>query len=160
MGISAGRAAYLSRTLTNSLPRNIGGHFTQEAVGADVEYSRDHWLVRAEGLLSRWRIPMIDAPVIDSPLRAVGLFVEGQYTLRPGFYLAGRADYLGFSDITGNLAGGQPTPWDFPVTRIEVGGGYHLRRNVIGKLAYQQNWRDDPFRQRTRFVATQVVYWF
>jgi hypothetical protein len=160
MGVSAGRAAYLSRTATDSLPRNIGGHFTQEAVGADIEYSRDHWLVRAEGLLSQWRIPTIGAPVIDSPLRAVGLFVEGQYTLRPGFYLAGRADYLGFSDITGTHTGGQPTPWDFPVTRIEIGGGYHLLRNLIGKVAYQQNWRDDPFGPRTRFVATQVVYWF
>ncbi len=160
MGISAGRAAYLSRTATDGLPRNVDGQFTQEAVGADIEYSRDHWLVRAEGLLSRWRIPTIDAPSIDSPLRAAGLFVEGQYTLRPGFYLAGRADYLGFSEIAGNLSGGQPTPWDFPVRRIEVGGGYYVRRNVVGKVAYQQNWRDDPFGPRTRFVATQLVYWF
>ena len=160
VGISAARAAYLSRTATDSLPPGIEGRFTQEAVGADVEYSRGHWLVRAEGLLSRWRIPVIDPPFIKSPVRAVGLFVEGQHTLRPGFYVAGRADYLRFSDITGTLEGGRPTPWDFPVTRIEVGGGYYVRRNVIAKVAYQQNWREDPFYRRTRFVAAQVVYWF
>ena len=46
------------------------------------------------------------------------------------------------------------------MTRIEVGGGYYVRRNVIAKVAYQQNWREDPFYRRTRFVAAQVVYWF
>ena len=49
---------------------------------------------------------------------------------------------------------------DHPVTRIEVGGGYYIQRNILGKLTYQQNWRDDPFNRATRFVAAQVVYWF
>ena len=160
MGVSAGRAAYLSRAATDPLPAISNGAFAQESVGVDIEYSRDHWLVRAEGLLSRWKVPMVDTPFIDSPLRAVGLFVEGRYTLRPGFYVAGRTDYLGFSKITGTLDDGLPTPWDFPVTRMEVGGGYYILRNVLGKIAYQQNWRDNPFGGRTRFVTAQVVYWF
>ena len=66
----------------------------------------------------------------------------------------------GFPTLRVPLEGGRPTPWDFPVTRIEVGGGYYVRRNVIAKVAYQQNWREDPFYRRTRFVAAQVVYWF
>ena len=85
---------------------------------------------------------------------------EAQYKLTPGLYLAGRADHLGFSTITGTRFGGAPTAWDVPVTRIEVGGGYSLTRNVIAKLAYQQNWRDDPRDRRTRFVAAQLLYWF
>ena len=160
LGASAGRAAYLSRTATDQLPSRGEGRFTQEAVGADIEYSRGHWLVRAEGMLSRWRLPTLDAPFIDSPLGAVGLFIEGQYKLRPGFYVAGRADHLGFSEITGTVQEGRPTSWDFPVTRIEVGGGYYILRNVIGKLVYQHNWRDDPHDRRRRFVGAQLVYWF
>ena len=160
LGLSGGRAAYLSRTATDLLAVGSDRSFTQNAVGVDLEYSRAHWLVRAESILSQWTVPSVAAPVIDSPLAAVGLFVEAQYKLRPGFYVAGRADHLGFSDITGTLDGGRPTPWDFPVTRIEVGGGYSLRRNMVAKVAYQHNRRENPFDRRTRFVAAQLVYWF
>ena len=123
LGLSGGRAAYLSRTATDLLAIGSDRDFTQNAVGVDVEYSRAHWLVRAESMLSVWTVPIVATAVIASPLAAVGVFVEAQYKLRPGFYVAGRADYLGFSDVTGTLEDGRPTPWDFPVTRLEVGGG-------------------------------------
>ena len=160
IGVSGARAAFLSRTATTALPRHVDGRFIQSVFGADIEYSRDHWLVRAEGLLSWWTVPAIDPPFIDAPLRALGVSVEGQYKIRPGLYVAGRADHLGFSRITGTLYDGHPTPWDIPVTRVEVGGGYYVRRNVITKLTYQHNWRDDQFGARHRFVAAQAVYWF
>ena len=117
--------------------------------------------MRAESILSQWTVPSVAAPVIDSPLAAVGLFVEAQYKLRPGMVCPSRPHRtLGFSDITGTLDGGRPTPWDFPVTRIEVGGGYSLRRNMVAKVAYQHNRRENPFDRRTRFVAAELVYWF
>ena len=160
LGVSAGRAAYLSRAATDRLAGGLDTGFAQTAVGMDVEYSREHWLVRAEGLMSRWALPAVGVPSINSPLRAVGLFLEGQYKLGAGYYLAGQADHLGFSNIRGTLNGGQSTPWDFPVTRIEVGGGYYIQRNVIAKLAYQHNWRENPFNGRRRFLAGQILYWF
>ena len=123
IGVSGARAAFLSRTATTALPGHVDGSFIQSALGADVEYLRNHWLVRAEGLLSWWTVPAIDPPFIDAPLRALGVSVEGQYKIRPGLYVAGRADHLGFSRITGTLYDGHPTPWDIPVTRVEVGGG-------------------------------------
>lgn len=159
-GVSVGRAAYLSRIATDLVAVGSDDSFTQEAVGVDLEYSREHWLVRAEGVFSRWTVPTVNVPFIDSPLGAAGLFVEGQYKLQPGFYIAGRVDYLGFSSITGTLDGGRPTPWDFPVTRLEVGGGYYVLRNMVAKVAYQQNWRENPLERRTRFVAAQMIYWF
>ena len=71
---------------------------------------------------------------------------------------------IGFSSIRGTLFEGRPTPWDVPVTRLEVGGGYYIRQNVLAKVTYQHNWREgERYQQRdrrTRFVATQVVYWF
>ena len=160
LGVSGGRAAYLGRAATDLLAVGSDGNFTQNAVGVDIEYSREHWVVRAESVLSQWTLPTVNAPFLDSPLAAVGLFVEGQYKLRRGLYVAGRADHLGFSDVTGTLEGGRPTPWDFPVTRLEVGGGYYLRRNMVAKVAYQQNWRENAFERRTRFIAAQVIYWF
>ena len=32
--------------------------------------------------------------------------------------------------------------WDAPVTRLETGAGYYIRRNLLAKGAYQHNWRD------------------
>lgn len=160
IGVSASRAAYLSRKATDQARLGDGGTFTQQAVGADAEYSRGHWLVRAEGLLTTWRVPRIEAPFIESPLGAAGFWLEGQYKLRPGFYVAGRADTLRFSRITGTREGGRATPWEFPVTRIEVGAGYSVWRNATAKVGYQHNWRENPRRSRTGFLTAQLVYWF
>lgn len=159
-GVSAARAEFVSRVVRDALPPGATPHMTQSGLGADLEYSRDHWLVRVEGILSSWRLPTVAAPLLDTPLRALGITAEGQYKVRPGFYLAGRADHIGFSSIRGTLFGGRPTPWDVPVTRLEVGGGYYVRQNVLAKLAYQHNWRDNVRDRRTRFVAAQLSYWF
>ena len=56
----------------------------------------------------------------------------------PGLYAAARLDHLGFSDIT---SGSQRESWEAPVTRIEVGGGYSLQRNLLLKLSLQRNTR-------------------
>ena len=41
-----------------------------------------------------------------------------------------------------------PRPWDAPVTRVEVGGGYSLQRNLLLKLSFQRNTRDGGRAQR------------
>ena len=160
LGVSAARAAYLSDSATETLTPGQTSRFVQWAAGADAEYSRGHWIIRAEGVLSWWTLPVVSAPFIDSPLRALGASVEAQYKLSPGFYVAGRADYLGFSSISGTVFDGRPTPWDLPVTRIEAGGGYYVLRNVVAKVTYQHDWRDDLFEARARFLAAQAIYWF
>ena len=45
-----------------------------------------------------------------------------------GLYVAARADHLAFNRVQGAL---MRLPWEAPVTRLEVGGGYYLLRNVI-----------------------------
>ena len=44
LGVSGGRAAYLGRAATDLLAVGSDGNFTQNAVGVDIEYSREHWL--------------------------------------------------------------------------------------------------------------------
>ena len=36
----------------------------------------------------------------------------------------------------------EPRTWDAPVTRLETGAGYYIRRNLLAKGTYQHNWRD------------------
>ena len=84
--------------------------------------------------------------------------VEGRYKLRPGFYVAARFDHLGFSDLAG---ADRTAPWDAPVTRVEVGGGYSIQRNLLLKVSFQHDDRDGGRCCRARTCSrAQLVFWF
>ncbi len=136
------------------------GQFRQTAWGVDVEYSRGHYLLRNETIVSTWTLPIVSRPDLPQPLRAVATSFEGRYKIVPGLYAAARVDHLGFSQVAGSAA---TLPWDVPVTRVEVGPGITIQRNLLLKLAYQHNARDGGpsfLVQREHQVAFQFVYWF
>jgi hypothetical protein len=58
------------------------------------------------------------------------------------------------------LFDGQPTQWDAPASRVEVGGGVNLQRNLTLRGIVQKNWRDGGRIKRKTYVSTQLVYWF
>ena len=156
VGASAAHGGWISRDVP--IPGDRSGQ--QSALGADFEYSRDYWIVRAEMVWSRWSIPFAVRPSGGDNVSALGAWVEGRYRLSPRWYVAGRADRLGFSTITGTLFDGRPTTWDAPVVRLEGGGGYYFRRNIIGRATIQWNHRDSSRARSRTFVAGQVSYWF
>jgi hypothetical protein len=160
-GVSLARGAFLSDELIATLPENLRDRsYTQSAFGADFEYSREYWLVRTETIVNGWRLPAIDPPFIEPTLRAWATYVEGRWKLSPRWYVAARWEHLGFSKIDPGLDEGGPQPWDGPVTRVEIGGGYTVLRNVRVKVAYQYDWRDAGFTRHDGALATQLVYWF
>jgi hypothetical protein len=160
VGVSVSRGAYLSRRATDSLPAELARRTAQTAVGLDVEYARGHWLLRGEVLTSAWQVPTPQAPRLAAAVRARAAMAEGRYTVRPGWYVAARADRLAFSRVSGSLFEGRPVPWDAPVGRLEVASGWYLQRNLVLKFGYQHNWRDGGYVRASGFGATQVVYWF
>jgi hypothetical protein len=113
--------------------------------------------VRAETIWSEWKLPALAEPVIDRPVSALSTYVEGRYKLRPGLYVAARLDHLGFNDIVGSAG---PQSWEAAVTRVEVGGGYSLLRNLLLKVSVQRNTRDGGRVTNATLAAAQVVYWF
>jgi hypothetical protein len=159
LGTSIARGPFVSDSAARSVaPGLSSSSFTQTAWGGDVEYSRDYFLVRAETIVSLWRLPIVSQPAIELPLRAASASLEGRYKIQPGLYVAARLDHLGFSEITGTLV---TAPWDAPVNRIEVGGGYSLQRNLLLKLSYQHDTRDGGrLATPANLVATQAVFWF
>ena len=161
VGLSGSRAPYIARAAARSAGvENMNANFTQAAWGADVEYSRDYYLLRFETIVSDWRLPVVRPPVLNLPLRAVSTSVEGRYRLVPGLYAAARYDHLGFSRITGTLDQGT-LPWDAPTTRVEIGTGWSIQRNLVVKLSYQRNNRNGgPLLRIGKLGAAQVVYWF
>ncbi|HJZ75783.1 MAG TPA: hypothetical protein VKE51_28815 [Vicinamibacterales bacterium] len=163
-GTSFARGPFVSSAATRAAlgGETVGGPYTQTAWGGDLEYSRGYYLIRAETVWTEWRLPIAPTPPrqlpIAEPLGALATYVEGRYKLRPGLYIAARYDHLGFSDLEGTAAA---LPWDAPVTRVEVGGGYSLQRNLVLKLSYQRNVRDGGvLLQHASFISAQLVYWF
>ena len=154
IGGSAARGAWLARGIEGVDPP------AQRALGADVEYSRDHWIARAEIVWSRWGLPAPLAPSAATEVSAAGAWVEGRYRVTPRVFLAGRADHLGFSELRGTLVQPAGAPWDAPVKRLEGCVGYYLQRNFVLRGSVQGNWREaGRDRQRTYF-AGQLAYWF
>lgn len=154
LGVSAARGQFLTRTAARFAGSiDPGRDALQSAIGADGEYSRDYYLIRFEAVRSIWTLPTIGAP-----LRATGAWVEGRYKIHPRLYTAARLDHLGFSTITG--AAGAAS-WEAPVSRVEVGGGYSIMRNLQLKLSFQRNNRPGGGRVRDlQFGAAQAVFWF
>jgi hypothetical protein len=159
VGTSLARGPFVSDSAARSAVGD--GHdagLTQTAWGADAEYSRGYYLIRFEAIVSAWQLPVVRQPAIDMSLRAVSTSVEGRYKIMPGLYAAARVDHLGFSDITGSL---DTEPWDVPVTRIEIGTGYSIQRNLLLKVSYQHDSRDGgPLQRFERLGAAQLVFWF
>jgi hypothetical protein len=123
----------------------------QEALGLDVEVSRDHWMLNGELIWNRWQVP-----TLSRTLDAASGFVEGRYKVSPGLFVASRLDHLAFSDLPSATA---PLSWDAPVTRLESGIGYYIRRNLLGKATYQHNWRDGGLVRSRGLFAAQLHFW-
>jgi hypothetical protein len=157
IGTSFSRGQFGARPLVDELPAENGRRFMQRAFGADVEYARGHWVWRADAVLSEWRIPALQSPLVPAPLRALAVSLESRYTFMPGMYVAARAEHLAFNRIAGT---GRIEEWDAPVTRVEAGGGYYIQRNLVARLTVQVNRRDGGRIRRSTLPAVQLLYWF
>jgi hypothetical protein len=149
LGGSGARGPYLADSVRTPLERPLSS--TERAFGFDAEYSRDHWLVRTEGVWNRWQVPTLAAP-----LDAKSAFVEGSYKVLPRMFVAARADRLGFNRVIGST---QTRTWDAPVTRVEVGLGYYLQRNLLGRVTSQYNTRDGGLIRKRNQFTVQLQFW-
>jgi hypothetical protein len=158
IGASASRGEYLDRALDDALPdgRELSDG-VQRALGVDVEYSEGRFLARTEIIGSRWTLPVALTGDRDERLSATSFLVEGRYRIAPGVQLAARAEHLGFAKLW--VPGGVQR-WEAPVSRVELGGGYAIIRNIIVKASWQRNIRDGGRVRSETLGAVQVVYWF
>ena len=152
LGGSAARGPYVSdAALATTTLLSGTARSTQQALGLDVEYSRNHWLVRGELIWNQWQVP-----TLSRNLDATSGFVEGSYKVSPGLFVAGRIDRLGFAVLPSSLGS---LTWDAAVTRLETGAGYYLRRNLLVKAAYQHNWRAGGLVRSRGLAALQLHFW-
>jgi hypothetical protein len=101
-------------------------------------------------------VPAIDAPAITKPLAARGGYVEARVRVRPGLFVAARADHIWFSAIRTSI--GDMT-WDANVSRVELGLGYTIRRGLLLKSSVLSHWRDGGEIRRDTLVGVQLSFW-
>jgi hypothetical protein len=157
LGASVSRGPFITSRAAEAAAAVDAEPYTQAAWGADAEYSVGYFLVRLETIVSSWSLPQYSAPLLESPLPATAISIEGRYKIIPGLYAAARFDRLTFSTIEGS-AGSES--WEAPVSRFELGGGYSLQRNVMLKASYQHNARDTAYSSSAHLLAAEVVFWF
>jgi hypothetical protein len=155
IGASVAGGEFLDRRVRALLPET-GHDYDQQAAEIDVEYSRDHWVARAETVYSRWTMPLGTGGTAAA-LRAAGTAIEGRYSFAPGWYGAARFEHLGFNRIATPT---QTDEWEAPVRRLEVGAGYYVQRNLIAKTSLQFNRRDGGRVTSSELLAVQLLYWF
>ena len=155
MGVSGSRGPFVSRSAADSAGRSADdGSLTQTAWGGDVEYSRGYYLVRAETIVSDWRVPGVRR---DRPAAASLVDFARRAIQDPGWTLCGRAPGTpDFGDVVGTAGARE---WEAPVSRIEAGVGYSLQRNLLLKLSYQRNTRDGGRVPVLTLGAMQLVFW-
>jgi hypothetical protein len=157
LGVSGARGAYIPDHVRTVLPGDLGSRqYSQRAFGADAEYSRDHWLVRSELIVSTWEMPALEWPELDT-LTTRSFLAEGRYTILPQLYAAARYDRLWFSTIAGST---RRDTWDANVSRVEVGIGYRVARPLTIKTSVQHATRDGGRVRKDTLGAMQVVLWF
>jgi hypothetical protein len=155
IGFSGARGAFLSGNLQPSLtPGAEVSSGVQRGVGVDAEYSAGRFLGRGEVVWSRWALPL---PFTAGALHATALRGEARYRVIPGVHLAGRIEHLGFNKLT---SGSRIERWEAPVTRLELGAGWSIVRNLMLKGSWQRNHRDAGRVRHDSLGAAQVVYWF
>jgi hypothetical protein len=153
LGASAATGSWLSRSVGPDHNRS------QDALGFDVEYSRDYWLVRSEYIWSRWALPFVVTPATGDSVSADAFWVEGRYRLTPRLFAGARVDHLGFSRIR-DAASLTATSWDAPVNRLEFCAGWYLQRNLNLRAAVQRNTRDGGRVSERTYFTGQLSYRF
>jgi hypothetical protein len=121
--------AYLGRQVADFLPagRTVND-YQQRLWGLSTDWQWGHLQLLGEVFWNHY----------ETPLRAAGLanqafYLQGDYTLVPGWQLALRYEEMRFEELA-EMAG---STWDQDVRRWEGGLAYHLSRDLVVKLVGQ-----------------------
>jgi hypothetical protein len=141
-GLSYARGPYLEADAAEDLAPGLSllSQY-QTLTGADLSFSRGPWQVVAEFGRSRW-----DVASLGQALGVSSWYVEARYKVEPGLFVSGRWSRMTFDSIeTGVATLPSRLSWDADVSRLELGAGWYLSRDVLikGEVESQQAARGD-----------------
>ncbi|MGA3244063.1 MAG: hypothetical protein ABSE41_05585 [Bacteroidota bacterium] len=158
MGLTFGASAAMGAYLADGgkpLPRDVSSTHYQQLIGeADLEFSRDRFLLNGEAVYSQWTVPFENE---DTKLSVIGYNAEAKYTWFPRFFTAARVGGLLFSKLT---IGDASLRWDNNVFEVEAGIGYHLDRNTILKIVRRETRTPEVTGTRDNLTVLQLAVAF
>jgi hypothetical protein len=160
VGLSAARGTWIDQTVLDLQSIASSVTTSQTVVGTDAAFERGHWILRGELMHVGFGIPIAASPSFTDPLTSTAGFVEARYRFLSRWQIAGRAERLTFSQVTGTLFSGAPTPWDAQVSRLEATVGLRLARTLEVRGGYQYNWRNAGRVHNLGYSTAQLIYWF
>jgi hypothetical protein len=105
--------------------------YMQKVAAADLELSHSHGVLYSEYVYSRFESPFV------GNLDTRAWYVEGKWTVIPGWYVAARCDRMVFSDVA--LAAGGVAGWDANIWKREIGIGFKPSTRLVAKLVHQES---------------------
>jgi len=123
--------------------------YHQKLWGFDLEYSRGSVTIFGEVARNTW-----DVLFEPGEMGVTTWYLEGKWKFAPAWYLAVRTGQMRFDKET--FGANTSQPWDYNVTRIEGGIGYHFTRNITGKMVEQVNRFPDRLSQNIATTACQL----
>lgn len=149
--VSAAHGAYLGDDVQAYLPSGASARdYEQTLWGLSAEWGWRHLTVYSEVFRNHF-----DTPVRPAGLASTAWYLEGAYTLHPGWYTAARYDVMRFDEVPTST--GMQT-WDENVQRLEAGFGHHLTRELLVKAVAQVYARDDGWEWKSMLPAVQVSF--
>ncbi|HMI32300.1 MAG TPA: hypothetical protein VK527_11240 [Candidatus Limnocylindrales bacterium] len=131
-GVSGSRGPYLMETLNEDLPPGrTADDYMQKLASADLELSYGHGVLYSEFLRNWFESPFI------GDLELSAWYVEGKYTVLPGWYVAARFDRMVFDDVS--LSTGGVAAWDADLWKREIGIGFKPSTRLVAKLVHQES---------------------
>ncbi len=129
--------------------------FHQRALGWYGEYLFGKFEIFSEWVYSEWDVPGLN----EETLFAHSGYLDIRWNLLPSWYVAGRVDYMDFSEIE-NTWSESPLPreekWDIPLMRIEPALAWRFRREGMVKLVYQGTYFDGDLLEDVHLLAVQL----
>lgn len=148
-GVSGARGPYLQADLNKDLPP---GHtvdeYMQLLAATDLELSYGHGVLYSEYVFNRFQSPFVG----NLDLRA--WYVEGKWTVIPGWYVAARFDRMVFDDVP--LSAGGVAAWDADLWKREIGIGFKPSGRLITKLVHQESRVNTTPALVRAFMAAQL----
>ncbi|HYR50992.1 MAG TPA: hypothetical protein VET83_00095 [Candidatus Dormibacteraeota bacterium] len=152
-GVSGARGPYLQGNLNEDLPPgHTADEYMQQLLGSDLELSYGHGVLYSEYIRNRFESPFV------GNLDLQAWYVEGKWTVIPGWYVAARFDRVVFDDVA--LAAGGSTPWDADLWKREIGIGFKPSARLLAKLVHQESQVDITPRRTRSFAAAQLAVTF
>lgn len=129
VGISLSAGSYLD----SRVPFPVGyssDDYLQKVAGIDFSYRNNNLIINSEIISNAF-----ESPRIAEDLKTDAYYIETQYFWTDASYGAVRVGGLNFGNISS--AGGSSVTWDNDRSRIEVGVGYYMNRDVLTKVFIQ-----------------------